>query len=49
MVLYNCMQEAWIDTDDDTFNVDMTPSMNVRDEDLEFCDQAAFWVWYNGE
>jgi len=45
MICYNSMAEAWIDDEDDSFYVDMTPEGG--EPDFEFETQEEFWNWYN--
>ena len=45
MILYNTMNECWIDTDDASFVVAMTPEAGEPSE--EFSTKEDFWLWYN--
>ena len=49
MVVYNPMSEAWIDTEDETFKVSMTPEGSSDNDELEqeFQSQDDFYKWYN--
>ena len=41
--------EAWIDPDDKSFRVGMTPEGPVEEYKLEFETQEDFYKWYNSE
>lgn len=47
MVIYNQMQEAWVDTEDPEFKVSMSPEGHPDIYKQEYKDQAAFQDWYN--
>ena len=45
MIFYDPMCEEWVDSEDDTFRVDMTPE--GTETEREFLSQDEFFRWYN--
>lgn len=46
MIDYNCMSEAWEDSEDPKFKVSMTPEGDGEEFELTFETQTEFYKWY---
>lgn len=49
MVYYDWMMERWIDGQDESFSVDMTPDNDEPEFETGFEEQRVFWMWYEDE